>query len=227
MARTARIVVPGSPHHVVQRGNNRQDVFFADDDRRFYLKTLAEQGEHFGLDVLGYCLMTNHIHIIATPRDKRALATAIGRVHMIYTQYVNRLHGRSGHLWQSRFFSCPLDGRHLLAAMRYVERNPVRARMVRAAWRYPWSSAAIHCGDADDPFELVDAKAWRRRWSPQAWRGILRQRDEEELAEKLRKSTFNGRPLGGDRFIARLEAKLNRRLRPSPVGRPRKKARKR
>jgi putative transposase len=226
MARTARIVVPGSAHHIVQRGNNRQDVFFVDDDRRFYLQRLAEQSKRFGLKVSGYCLMTNHVHLIVTPRDAEALAKAIGRTHFVYAQYVNRLHGRIGHVWQNRFFSCPLDSAHRLAAMRYVERNPVRARMVRAAWRWRWSSAAIHCGDAKDAFGMLEASGWRRRWSPDAWRAILRQRDDEALVERLRRSTFNGRPLGGDRFIAKLEAKLNRRLRPNPVGRPRKKTRK-
>ena len=221
MARTARIVVPGSPHHIIQRGNNRQDVFFADDDRFFYLQTLADQADRHGLKLLGYCLMTNHVHVIGTPRDAGSLQKAIGRTNLRYALYVNRLHDRSGHLWQNRFFSCPLDGRHLLAAMRYVERNPVRAGIVRAAWRYRWSSAAVHCGDTDDPIGLIDSAAWRRRWPPETWRAILRERDDEQLTEKLRWSTFNGRPLGGDRFITKLEAKLNRRLRPNPVGRPR------
>ncbi len=223
MARTARIVAPGLPHHIIQRGNNRQDVFFTDDDRGFYLKTLAEQSERFGLEVLGYCLMTNHVHLIASPGEAASLANAIGLTHFRYTQYVNRLHGRSGHLWQNRFYSCPLDNRHLLTAMRYIERNPIRAGMVRAAWRYPWSSAAAHCADTEGSSNLIDASGWRRRWPPETWRSILRDSDDEESAEELCRNTFNGRPLGGDSFIARLETKLNRRLRPRPVGRPRKK----
>ncbi len=104
MPRMARIVIPGQPHHVVQRGNNRQDVFFVDDDRRAYLEFLREHCERFGFNVLGYCLMTNHIHLVGTPASEDSLAKAIGRTHFRYSQYVNRLHGRSGHLWQNRFF---------------------------------------------------------------------------------------------------------------------------
>jgi putative transposase len=135
MPRAARIVVPGVAHHVTQRGNNRQDVFFTDDDRRFYLKPLREQAERFVLAVTGYCLMTNHVHLIVTPGEQQSLARAVGTMHLIYSQYVNRLHGRSGHLWQNRFYSCPLDGEHEVAAVRYAERNPVRAGMVQLPWK--------------------------------------------------------------------------------------------
>ncbi|MFC1588384.1 transposase, partial [Planctomycetota bacterium] len=145
MPRVARIVIPGIPHHVTQRGNNKQDVFLVKADRSVYLQILSEQGEHFGLLIDGYCLMTNHIHLIVTPQREESLAKAIGRTHWRYTQYINRLHNRSGHLWQNRFYSCPLDERHFLQAMLYVERNPVRAGMHRLAWKYPFSSAAAHC----------------------------------------------------------------------------------
>ena len=162
MLRVARIVVPGIPHHVTQRGNNRQEVFFVDDDRRFYLELLARQAQRFGLDVLGYCLMSNHIHLIAVPKREESLAKAIGRTHFLYTQYLHRLHGRSGHLWQNRFSSCALDEPHCWAALCYAERNPVRARMVRKAWRYRWSSAAAHCGSKNGN-GLVDLGLWRTR----------------------------------------------------------------
>ena len=135
----------GCVHHVTQRGNNRQDVFFVDDDRRVYLELLAQQAPRFGLSVQGYCLMTNHVHL---------LAKTLGRTHFLYTQYVNRLHGRSGHLWQNRFYSCALDEPQQWAALGYVERNPVRARLVRLAWRYEWSSAAAHCGVNRDSHPL-------------------------------------------------------------------------
>jgi putative transposase len=226
MPRAARIVVPDLPHHIIQRGNNRQDVFFTDDDRRIYLKTLRIQALRFGLQVLGYCLMTNHVHLIAVPQRTESLARGIGSTHLIYTQYINRLHDRTGHLWQDRFYSCPMDPRHALTAMRYIERNPVRARMVRYAWRYPWSSAAIHCGErprwpAENP---VNPATWRRRYRPDEWRNILRDPDDETVIERLRHQTFAGRPLGSDRFIAKLEAALNRRLRPRTRGRPPSKA---
>jgi len=135
--RLARIVLPGVPHHITQRGNNRQDVFFVDDDRRAYLDLLGQHAERFGLKVLGYCLMANHVHLIATPSAEESLAKAVGRTHFGYTQYVNRHHRRSGHLWQNRFYSCALDEVHLWRAMRYTERNPVRGKLVRLGGRRP------------------------------------------------------------------------------------------
>lgn len=222
MPRIARVIAPGFPHHIIQRGNNRQDVFFTDDDRRFYLQTLLKQARTYGLTVNGYCLMTNHVHLIATPRKPESLAKAIGRTHLVYAQYVNRLHGRSGHFWQNRFFSCPMDEAHLMAAMRYVERNPVRAKLCRAPWRYGWSSAAAHCGEREDATGLLDLAWWKAFATPGRWKASLRRADEEAEIKKVRQRTRLGRPLGGDRFIAKLESKLNRRLRVPPRGRPRR-----
>ena len=145
-SRVARIVVPGASHHVTQRGNNKQDVFFVDDDREVYLELLHQQAQRFGFWLEGYCLMTNHIHVVGVPMREDSLAKAVGRTHFLYSQYVNRMHGRSGHLWQNRFYSCPLDEFQALNALCYVELNPVRAGMVKKAWDYPWSSAAAHCG---------------------------------------------------------------------------------
>ncbi len=223
MPRVARIVIPGCPHHITQRGNNRQDVFFVDGDRVRYLEILAEQAERFGLALEGYCLMTNHVHLIATPREADSLAKAVGRTHWLYTQHVNRLHGRSGHLWQNRFYSCALDDGHFWSAMVYVERNPVRARLVRRAWRYRWSSAAAHC-DGKDAGGLLDLAAWAKLLPPDGnWRESLLQPTDEDLATKLRIWTHRGRPLGSDSFISKVERLVGRRLRPLPVGRPKKK----
>ena len=220
MPRVARIVIPGVPHHVTQRGNNRQDVFFVDDDRQAYLALLKEHADGFGLQVLGYCLMTNHVHIVATPLGEDSLAKAIGRTHFRYTQWINRLHGRSGHLWQNRFHSCLLDERHAVAAVRYVERNPVRAKLVRAPWRYGWSSAGAHVGQRDAA-GLLDLDAWTARWSGEEWREMLREPEDEGFVMSLRLSTSRGRPLGSDVFVSKLERAVGRRLRPLPVGRPR------
>ncbi len=128
MPRLARIAIPGVPHHVTQRGNNRQDIFFAVEDRSFYLEWLAKYASEAGLDILGYCLMTNHIHLVVVPHEEDSLADGLGRAHWRYSQMVNRLHGRSGHLWQGRFFSCALDDEHAYGALAYVERNPVEDR---------------------------------------------------------------------------------------------------
>jgi putative transposase len=214
-------VLPGVPHHITQRGNNRQDVFFVDDDRRVYLDLLGQHSERFGLKILGYCLMANHVHLIATPSAEDSLAKAVGRTHFRYTQYVNRLHRRSGHLWQNRFYSCALDEIHLWRAMCYTERNPVRAKVVRPAWDYPWSSAAAHTG-GDDPSGLLDPAQWPRLWTPAKWRAELRSADDREELSRIRLGTHRGRPLGSDSFLSKLERRLGRRLRPLPVGRPKK-----
>ena len=223
MPRVARIVIPGIPHHITQRGNNRQDTFFVDDDRRRYLAILKEQSKKFGLPISGYCLMTNHVHLIATPVDEDSLALAIGRTNLIYSQYVNRLHGRSGHLWQNRFFSCALDDHHFITALAYVERNPVRAVMTRKATDYPWSSARAHLGKADAS-GLLDQLEWSKVPEAAEWRAwLVRPEDETEIA-RLRLNTNRGRPLGTDGFLSKLEHKLGKRLRPLPEGRPPKQA---
>lgn len=223
MPRLARIVLPDVPHHITQRGNNRQDVFFVADDYRVYLEMLHEQAERYGLTIQGYCLMANHVHLIATPRSPEALAKAVGRTNFRYAMYVNRLHRRSGHLWQNRFFSCALEEVHASRALRYVERNPVRARLVRVAWRYRWSSAAEHCGCGQPgTMTFADPRPWRKTWNTVRWRETLREPDDEETVTRLRLCTHRGRPLAGDSFLSKLEHKLDRRLRPLPVGRPKK-----
>jgi putative transposase len=223
MPRAARVVIPGCPHHVVQRGNNRQDVFFVDSDREYYLEVLRDQSCKFGLRVEGYCLMTNHLHIVATPDGADSLAKAVGRTNLYYTRYINRLHGRRGHLWQDRFFSSPLDEEHFWNALIYVERNPVRAKRVRKPWRWPWSSAAAHVSGSD-PTGLLDLSAWAQRLPRGSdWREAIGRPQDELIVERLRLWSHRGCPLGSDRFISKLESLLNRRLRPRPRGRPSKK----
>jgi putative transposase len=221
MPRAARIVIPDVPHHVTQRGNNRQDVFFADDDRRVYLDTLCDRCHAAGVRVLGYCLMTNHVHLIVVPDDENGMADAIGRTHFVHTQYINRLHGRSGHLWQGRFYSCPLDETHLWRALVYVERNPVRARLVRRAWRWRWSSAAVHAGKASDPAGVLDLSDWQATWTAARWQKQLVTPEDEGWRTRFWRAAHTGRPLAEDRWLAKLEARLGRRLRANPVGRPR------
>jgi putative transposase len=221
MPRIARAIAVGCAHHITQRGNNRQDVFFVDEDRRVYLELLKEQAQKYGLEILAYCLMTNHVHLVAVPHAEEALAQAIGRTHFRYTQYVNRLHRRSGHLWQGRFYSCALDGRHLWLALKYVELNPVRAKLCRRAWQYPWSSAALHVDEKAES-ELLNLPRWYRQISAAAWRKELAEGLTDEEAARIRLRTHTGRPLGSDRFLAKLETVLGRRVRPLPVGRPKK-----
>jgi putative transposase len=220
MARIARIVVPGVPHHITQRGNNHQDVFFVEDDRREYLRLLAMNAARYGLQVLGYCLMTNHMHLVGVPKASESLAKAVGRTHFAYTQYIARLHGRSGHLWQNRFYSCPMDDEALWPVLVYVDRNPVRAGLVAKAWDWPWSSAAVHAGKVSaDP--AVDLAAWKRLAEGVQVRSLLVRDEDAATVQRLRRSTHTGRPLAGDAFLATLEKLLGRRMRPLPVGRPR------
>lgn len=221
MPRLARAIAIGCPHHITQRGNNRQAVFFVDDDRRVYLELLREQAGQYGLEVLAYCLMGNHVHLVATPHAPESLAKAVGRTHFRYTQYVNRLHGRSGHLWQGRFYSCALDGRHLWLALKYVELNPVGARLCRRAWRYAWSSAAAHTDEGAES-GLLDLPRWYREMRAATWRQELTLGLTEEEVARIRVRTHTGRALGSDSFVSKLETVLGRRLRPLPVGRPKK-----
>ena len=222
MPRLARTVATGFVHHITQRGNNKQDVFFVDDDCRTYLDFLRYNAEQYSLEVLGYCLMTNHVHIIAIPHEDDSLAKAIGRTHFRYTQYINRFHNRSGHLWQGRFYSCALDERHLLTAMKYIELNPVRAKMCRVPWRYQWSSAAVHI-DKKSKSDLLSLTGWYKLISAGQWKSALLEGVDESDVMRLRNNTHTGRPLGSDSFMSKLEKIFGRRIRPLPVGRPKKK----
>ncbi|MBI5365750.1 MAG: transposase [Planctomycetes bacterium] len=220
MPRIARAVAVGVPHHVTQRGNNRQGVFFADGDRSYYLTVLRRNAARFKAEILGYCLMTNHVHLVVIPRTADALAKTIGRTNLAYARHANRLHGRSGHLWQNRFFSCALDEGHCWRALRYVERNPVRARLVKRAWEYRWSSAHAHVG-CEDATGLLDLDGWRKRISPDRWKAELQVGDSDAELEGLRGATRGGRPLGSESFVAGLERRLSRTLHARSRGRPR------
>jgi putative transposase len=221
MPRLARTVFAGLPHHVTQRGNRREDVFFTDEDRRTYLDWLKSYCDAHAVEILAYCLMTNHVHLVAVPDSDDGLQRALKPLHMRYAQRINRSRGWHGHLWQGRFFSSPLDEAYLWAALRYVERNPVRARMVRRAENYAWSSAAAHCGRGADP-ALTQAAAWRARLAAVGdWSAWLAEGDEAEELSVLRRNVDKGLPCGSQTFIGRLEALADRPLRFRPIGRPR------
>jgi len=144
MARTARAVAADTPHHVTQRGNGRQDVFFTDRDREVYLDAFFDYAARYSLRVWGYCLMSNHVHFVVVPERERSLARVFGRTHSDYARYANLVRRSCGHLWQARFYSCALDEHHAWQALAYVERNPVRAALMDEAEEYPWSTAAAH-----------------------------------------------------------------------------------
>jgi putative transposase len=222
MPRIARIITDKQPCHITQRGNNRQDVFLDDEDRKAYLTFLNALAQKYSIHVLGYCLMTNHVHLVVIPETAATLAKAIGGTHFRYTQYFNRKYKRSGHLWQNRFYSVVLEDNHVIAAMRYIERNPVRIGEVKKAEDYPWSTAKAHI-NGTDPDKRVDIKLWKQIIDNGDWRQVLRAPEEELEFEGMRKHTMTGRPYGSEGFLKKLERRLDRRVRALPVGRPKTK----
>lgn len=198
MTRSARIVIPGVAHHLTQRGNNGQLTFFDDEDRLKYLELLRYYSTLHHLRILGYCLMTNHIHIVAVPRQEESLAGAIGRTHQQYTEHINSKYVRRGHLWQSRFYSCPMDLDHTINAIAYAEVNPVRAGMIRDAWDYRWSSAPAHTNHKEN--RLLDLSRWFREFTPESWTETLATfHRKTQFVNDIRRYTRKGRPLGTDR----------------------------
>ncbi|HSB15041.1 MAG TPA: transposase [Bryobacteraceae bacterium] len=218
MARFARLVVPGFPHHITQRGNHRQDVFFSDNDRRMYLAILRDHVHRQNVRILAWCLMTNHVHIVAVPSRDDSFALAFGRTHNEYARWLHVRQRRVGHLWQNRFHSCPLEGRHLWEAVRYTELNPVRAGVVCAARDWRWSSAQAHLGGGDE-WNLVDLIPWRERWTSETWRQALEAASgDSAFAVRLREATQTGRPCGESEFTKMLEAETGRSLKPQKRG---------
>ena len=218
MARVARIVVPGQPHHITQRGNRRMPTFFCDDDYREYLSLLAQWCGTFGNRIWAYCLMPNHVHLIVVPQTADGLCRAIGEAHRRYTRRVNFREGWRGHLWQGRFASFVMDEPHLLAATRYVERNPVQASLAAAAEDWPWSSAAAHVAGRGDTMAEGDWLAERIAGWTCTWREHLLAPDEAELAAAMRQRENTGRPLGDESFVKNLGALLGRNLLPKKRG---------
>jgi len=223
MPRLARIVGVGLPHHITQRGNYRQNIFNSDDDRQQYLRWISEYGDKHGLLVLAYCLMDNHVHFIVVPTQMDSLARVFNSAHMRYSQYFNAKHEVSGHLWQGRFFSCVLDSRRLLAAARYVERNPVRAGLVNSPEKWKWSSAAAHCSGKSLDYGFALASLWECTGTGRAeWKEFLMEADNNSELSDIRSYTHSGRPLGEEVFVNALEKKFGRRLHALSVGRPRR-----
>ncbi len=215
MARIARVVVPGMPHHITQRGNRRQQTFFCDDDYRAYLELMAEWCATWKVDIWGYCLMPNHIHLIAVPESEEGLRQAIGKAHRRYTRRINFRERWRGHLWQGRFGSFVMDDAYLLAAARYVELNPVRAKLVAEPAKFPWSSASAHVRGQDDILVKV---APLLRLIPD-WQAFLDSGLNEDELKVLRQHERTGRPLGSDTFLRQVEGLVGRvlhRLKPGP-----------
>lgn len=219
MPRIARVIAPGFPHYVTQRGNNRQDVFFDDEDRAVYLFLLKKYSDTWSIPILGYCLMANHVHLLGTPSSEESLQKMMQGITLCYTQHINRKYQRSGRLWASRYCSCIVDqDAYLWAVARYVEQNPVRAAMVESPEDYLFSSARVHMG-LDTDAVITDGlfpEERRKEYISFLGAGI----PESEIQD-IRRSSSTGRPLGTEEFVRRMEQSLGRRLVPLPVGRPR------
>lgn len=222
MPRIARIVAPNYPHHITQRGNYRQSIFSDDNDRIKYLSLINEYSHKYKVIILSYCLMDNHVHFVAIPKEKDSLARAFNTAHMRYSQYFNKKLKVYGHLWQGRFYSCVLDESHLIAASKYIERNPVRSNLTTKPWLWKWSSAQSHVEsktkpiiDATKLFEYID-------FTHDKWKEYIEHSDKPEELSFIRKHTIAGRPLGSTAFIAKLEKFFNINLNIIPRGRPKK-----
>ena len=210
----------GVPHHVTQRGNNRQEVFHREFDREVYLDRLFTYAQRYGIRIWGYCLMPNHVHGVLVPDRPDSLAHVMQRTAADYARYANVASGGCGHLWQARFYSCAMDEAYTWRALTYIERNPVRAGMVASAEEYHWSSARLHCGLAFRS-RHIDMTEWDSRFTSAMWRDALQSSlADAMLRERLAKATRSGLPLGDDSFIDHASKALQRDLHPQPPGRP-------
>lgn len=220
MARLARIVIPNLPHHVTQRGNRRQTVFFGEDDYAAYHDLLAEHCRIEGVAVWAWCLMPNHVHLMLAPPHGDALRAALAAAHRRYSRGVNFREGWRGYLWQGRFASCPMDEAHTLAAARYIELNPVRATLTKRPEAWAWSSARAHLsGEQDGLTETAALAALAPDWAEFLGQGL-----DEAAADAIRAGMRTGRVLGDDDFVRGLEERTGRvllRRKPGPKARER------
>lgn len=217
MARLARVVLPGYPHHITQRGNRRQDVFFKKSDYERYLELLREWCRHENIDIWSYCLMSNHVHLIVMPGSQSNLGKAIGETHRRYTRMINFRENWKGYLWQGRFASYPMDEHWLLRAAAYVELNPVKAGMVKNAWDYHWSSVHAHLAGKDTNGIIQPEKLLSLAGD---WKTYL-QEAQAYTGNDFEKHERTGRPLGDESFIEKAERLLQRDLKkkkPGPKG---------
>ena len=209
MPRFPRLVVSGHPHHVTQRGIRRQQTFFDDADYEAYTEPIKKLKVSTGVDILAYCLMPNHVHLVAVPKTKDSLAALFGTAHHRYAKRVNAIHDWRGHLWQERFYSVVMDETLTLAAMRYIELNPIRAGLCQRADEWLWSSVHRNLGIKSD--EMVDDSDVRDIISD--WESFLAEKESPDVIDSLREQTSSGRPSGDEQFINVLERKTGRRVR--------------
>jgi putative transposase len=228
MPRRSRIIVPGNPLHIIQRGNNRQPCFFADEDYLFYLDWLGEYSKSSRCSVHAYVLMTNHVHLLLTPKNADSPGQLMKRLGQRYVQYVNRTYKRSGTLWEGRYRSCIIQQEdYLFVCQRYIEMNPVRAGMVQHPGEYRWSSYEVNGQGKTSTllkphflYQELGRTAIERQL---AYRELFRLELDPGAIDKIRKATNGNFSLGDSRFNAEISEMLGRRVTPGKAGRPRQK----
>ena len=214
MARLARLVLPGVPYHVTQRGNRRQQTFFEEGDYALYRDLLSEAARRAGTRVWSYCLMPNHVHLIVVPADEDGLRRTFADAHRRYTAFINARHRWTGHLWQGRYGAVAMDEGHLGAAARYVALNPVRARLVDRAGDWPWSSARAHLAGVDDG--LVEVAPLLARLGE--FGTFLGGEEDQQATRALRISETTGRPVGTPEWVSAIELESGRSIAPRKRG---------
>jgi putative transposase len=227
MPRKPRFYVPGVPVHVVQRGNNRGDIFFGDADNSVYLDWLKEAAKRYDCKVHAYVLMTNHVHILATPKEKDSISRMMQYVGRRYVPYINHTYGRSGTLWEGRYKGSLIqEDSYLLACMRYIELNPVRAKIVRTAAAYRWSSYQANASERKSelilPHRVYMALGKDDVGRRAAYKKLFKQRMDTETLKSIRAAWQTGTPLGSERFKQKIEKTLNMKVGYAKRGRPKK-----
>src|SRR3989339_301729 len=192
MPRIRRITAVEIPHHITQRGNYRQTVFKSSSDREKYLEWINEYSQKYQLEIIAYCLMSNHVHLIVIPHQTDSLAKTFNMAHMRYAQFINRRNKTSGHLWQGRFYSCMLDDIHLMEAVRYVERNPVRSGLIKKPWEWKWSSAIEHTENIDKNKSILKLSEITKyiEMNKEEWKNFLNEKEDKEKIGTIKKHTL-------------------------------------
>jgi len=207
MPRIARAIAVGFPHHITQRGNNQQRVFTSKSDYKTYLSLLEKYSKKFGLEIWAYCLMPNHLHLVAVPKNPDSMSGVFHTVGTLYSQYFNHRKNRKGHVWQSMFFSCVLGETHLYTAVRYVEMNPVKAGIIDNPEDYRWSSAQVHVNRKLD--NLLPGESYLIS-EIKDWKNFLSEYEDGRIVKEIKSSTISGRPAGNKEFVKKIEVMLGR-----------------
>lgn len=212
MPRRNRIIVPNYPHHITQRGSRKMDVFFCDQDRLTYMQLLSKYAELYGVQIVAYCLMTNHIHHILVPLEQDSISQTLKLTHMRYASLINARMNWTGHLWQQRFYSSPLDENYFWHAVRYLEQNPIKANLARKPYDYCWSSAAEYC--AIRPIKYINTT---NKWvnmilMKEDYNTWISEHEDIEAVDRIRNNTSRDLPCGERDFISKIEIDIDQRL---------------